>query len=68
MKLLRLHKRIAAQAMNPNDPHAEAKAKAMGWNENGSFISLHDKIMATRRPVTIEHRDKDGRLKQKIEK
>jgi len=44
MKLEQLHKRLAMQAMNPKDKLADIKAKAIGWNVQGKFQSLAERV------------------------
>lgn len=44
MKLATLHKRLAMQSMNPKDKLAEEKAKAIGHNVNGKFVSFYDSV------------------------
>lgn len=71
MNLQKLHKRLAIQAMNPNDPLAENKAKSVRWVVDGRSVSLKRTLLDRRKKQLdsvdkIEVFDKDGNLKQKI--
>ena len=64
MNALQLHKRLALQSMNPNDPNAEAKARSIGYRINGEFVSYRDMVLAmTEKPKAVL-KDKDGNIKQ----